>query len=53
MIAEIVFLDLPPGTDRAAALALYWTVNNMVSVVQTYRNLQKPVPTLQRIKKKR
>jgi hypothetical protein len=23
MIAEIVFLDLPPGTGRAAALALY------------------------------
>ena len=23
MIAEIVYFDLPPGTDRAAALALY------------------------------
>ncbi len=23
MIVEIVFIDLPPGTDRAAALALY------------------------------
>ena len=33
MIAEIVTFDLPPGTDRAATLALYrqsaakWTAN--------------------------
>ena len=36
----------------AAALALYWTVNNLVSIAQTYRNLKKPVPVLTRVKAK-
>jgi len=35
----------------ASALALYWTVNNFISMIQTYRNLKKPLPTLQRVKK--
>jgi len=35
----------------AAALSLYWTVNNLVTMVQTWRNLRKPVPVLTRIKK--
>ncbi|WP_202213381.1 membrane protein insertase YidC [Methylacidimicrobium sp. AP8] len=35
----------------AAALPLYWTVNNLVSIAQTYWNLKKPVPTLHRVKK--
>lgn len=35
----------------AAALSLYWTINNVVSIVQTYRNLKKPLPTLERSKK--
>ncbi len=37
----------------ASALALYWTVNNLVTGFQTWRNLRKPVPVLQRIKKKK
>ncbi|MDE1170341.1 MAG: membrane protein insertase YidC [Verrucomicrobium sp.] len=37
----------------AAALALYWTVNNLVTAVQTYHNLRKPIPLLHRIKKKK
>ena len=37
----------------AAALSLYWTVNNLVTMVQTWRNLRKPVPVLARIKKKK
>lgn len=36
----------------AAALSLYWTVNNLLSMLQTYRNLKTPPPKLQRIKKK-
>ncbi|SDU01463.1 YidC/Oxa1 family membrane protein insertase [Verrucomicrobium sp. GAS474] len=35
----------------ASALALYWTVNNFISMFQTYRNLKKPLPVLQRVKK--
>ncbi|QSR84469.1 membrane protein insertase YidC [Methylacidimicrobium sp. B4] len=37
----------------AAALPLYWTVNNLVSMGQTYWNLRKPVPTLHRVKKQK
>ncbi|MDD2677514.1 MAG: membrane protein insertase YidC [Methylacidiphilaceae bacterium] len=37
----------------AAALPLYWTVNNLVSMAQTYWNLRKPVPTLHRVKKQK
>lgn len=37
----------------ASALALYWTVNNLVTGFQTWRNLRKPVPVLTRIKKKK
>jgi YidC/Oxa1 family membrane protein insertase len=35
----------------AAALALYWTVNNLVSMVQTYYNLRQPLPELKRLPK--
>ena len=35
----------------ASALALYWTVNNFISMFQTYRNLKKPLPVLKRVKK--
>ncbi|MGD9896619.1 MAG: membrane protein insertase YidC [Candidatus Methylacidiphilaceae bacterium] len=37
----------------ASALPLYWTVNNIVSMGQTYWNLRKPVPTLHRVKKQK
>ncbi|VVM05644.1 Membrane protein insertase YidC [Methylacidimicrobium cyclopophantes] len=37
----------------ASALPLYWTVNNLVSIGQTYWNLRKPVPTLHRVKKQK
>jgi YidC/Oxa1 family membrane protein insertase len=37
----------------AAALALYWTINNLISMAQTYINLRKPVPSLQRQPKKK
>lgn len=37
----------------AAALSLYWTVNNILSMIQTYYNLRTPPPQLQRIKKKK
>ncbi len=36
----------------AAALSLYWTVNNLLSMFQTYRNLKTPPPKLHRVKKK-
>ena len=36
----------------AAALSLYWTVNNLLSMLQTYQNLKTPPPKLQRVKKK-
>ncbi|PTY02642.1 preprotein translocase YidC [Verrucomicrobia bacterium LW23] len=35
----------------ASGLALYWTVNNIISAVQTYINLRKPVPVLKRVPK--
>jgi YidC/Oxa1 family membrane protein insertase len=35
----------------AAALALYWTINNLISIIQTYRNLRKPLPELKRVPK--
>lgn len=37
----------------AAALALYWTVSNLISMIQTYINLRKPVPVLKRMPKKK
>jgi YidC/Oxa1 family membrane protein insertase len=37
----------------AAALSLYWTVNNLLSMLQTYHNLKTPPPTLHRVKKKK
>jgi YidC/Oxa1 family membrane protein insertase len=37
----------------ASALALYWTVNNLFSMLQTWKNLQTPVPTLKRVPKKK
>ncbi len=36
----------------AAALSLYWTVNNLLSMFQTYQNLKTPPPKLHRVKKK-
>ncbi len=35
----------------AAALALYWTVSNLISMIQTYVNLRKPVPIMKRVPK--
>lgn len=35
----------------AAALALYWTISNIISMVQTYLNLRTPVPVLKRVPK--
>ncbi|MCC6488462.1 MAG: YidC/Oxa1 family membrane protein insertase, partial [Candidatus Hydrogenedentes bacterium] len=35
----------------SSALALYWTVQNLIAVFQTYRNLAQPAPKLE--KKKR
>jgi YidC/Oxa1 family membrane protein insertase len=32
----------------AAALSLYYVINNCVSIIQIYRNLKKPLPDLQR-----
>jgi YidC/Oxa1 family membrane protein insertase len=32
----------------AAALSLYYVVNNFVAIIQIYRNLKKPLPDLQR-----
>ena len=46
------FLMLVVLYQFAAALSLYWTVNNLVSVVQNYRNMRKPVPALQKVKRK-
>jgi YidC/Oxa1 family membrane protein insertase len=37
----------------AAALALYWTINNLISMAQTYINLRRPVPVLKRVPKKK
>lgn len=37
----------------AAALSLYYVVNNFVSIIQIYRNLRKPLPELKRVPKKK
>jgi len=37
----------------AAALSLYYVINNCVSIIQIYRNLKKPLPDLQRKPKKK
>ncbi len=37
----------------AAALSLYYVINNAVSIIQIYRNLRKPLPDLKRIPKKK
>ena len=36
----------------AAALSLYYVINNAVSIIQIYRNLRKPLPELKRKPKK-
>jgi YidC/Oxa1 family membrane protein insertase len=36
----------------ASALCLYWTVNNICTILQTYWNLKQPPPTLQKRKKR-
>ena len=33
----------------AAALSLYYVINNCVSIIQIYRNLRKPLPELKRV----
>ncbi len=35
-----------------SALSLYWTVNNFISIIQTHRNLKKPIPVLKRVERK-
>jgi len=37
----------------AAALSLYYVINNAVSIIQIYRNLRKPLPELKRKPKKK
>ena len=37
----------------AAALSLYYVINNFVSIIQIYRNLKKPLPELKRKPKKK
>ena len=37
----------------AAALSLYYVINNAVSIVQIYRNLRKPLPELKRVPRKK
>jgi len=37
----------------AAALSLYYVINNCVSIIQIYRNLKKPLPVLKRVPKKK
>ncbi len=37
----------------AAALSLYYVINNCVSIIQIYRNLKKPMPELVRIPRKK
>ena len=37
----------------AAALSLYYVINNCVSIIQIYRNLKKPLPELKRVPKKK
>lgn len=37
----------------AAALSLYYVINNCVSIIQIYRNLKKPMPELKRVPKKK
>jgi len=37
----------------AAALSLYYVINNCVSIVQIYRNLRKPLPELKRVPRKK
>jgi len=37
----------------AAALSLYYVINNCVSIIQIYRNLKKPLPELKRLPKKK
>jgi YidC/Oxa1 family membrane protein insertase len=39
--------------NLAAALSLYYVINNFVSIVQIYRNLRKPLPELKRVPKKK
>jgi YidC/Oxa1 family membrane protein insertase len=36
----------------ASALSLYWTVNNLISIGQTYYNLRQPLPVLKKVAKK-
>ena len=37
----------------AAALSLYYVINNCVSILQIYRNLRKPLPELKKVPKKK
>ena len=37
----------------AAALSLYYVINNAVSIIQIYRNLKKPLPELKRLPRKK
>jgi YidC/Oxa1 family membrane protein insertase len=47
----IVFLVI--FYNFAAALSLYYVINNCVSIVQIYRNLRKPLPELKRVPRKK
>jgi YidC/Oxa1 family membrane protein insertase len=39
--------------NLAAALSLYYVINNGVSIIQIYRNLRKPLPELKRVPRKK
>ncbi|MCE0524085.1 MAG: membrane protein insertase YidC [Methylacidiphilales bacterium] len=47
----IVFLVI--FYNFAAALSLYYVINNCVSIIQIYRNLRKPLPELKRVPRKK
>jgi YidC/Oxa1 family membrane protein insertase len=50
-IMPLVFLFI--FYNFAAALSLYYVINNAVSIVQIYRNLRKPLPELKRVPRKK
>jgi YidC/Oxa1 family membrane protein insertase len=51
MIMPLIFVSF--CYNYASALALYLTVNNLVSVVQLYATRNQPLPTLQKLPRKK
>ena len=50
-IMPLIFLFI--FYNFAAALSLYYVINNCVSIIQIYRNLRKPLPDLKRVPRKK